>query len=112
MKDIRAEMPEYAGIHSHVLQDVLARLDKPFKPSSAVCVKGRRRAPTVPWAHPLPRFTYKEFGNGAMLDNGFLVLSKIGRIAARWSRPLEEGDAQDRHGVAGSRRLVCLLLVR
>jgi putative transposase len=28
LKDIRAEMPEYAAIHSHVLQDVLARLDK------------------------------------------------------------------------------------
>ena len=28
-------------------------------------------------------------GNGATLANGFLVLSKIGRIAVRWSRPLE-----------------------
>jgi putative transposase len=27
LKDIRAEMPEYAASHSHVLQDVLARLD-------------------------------------------------------------------------------------
>ena len=26
LKDIRAEFPEYAAIHSHVLQDVLARL--------------------------------------------------------------------------------------
>jgi putative transposase len=26
---------------------------------------------------------------GARLDNGFLVLSKIGRIAVRWSRPLQ-----------------------
>jgi putative transposase len=26
---------------------------------------------------------------GARLDNGFLALSKIGRIAVRWSRPLE-----------------------
>ena len=34
-------------------------------------------------------FTYKQFGNGAALENGFLVLSKIGRIAVRWSRPLE-----------------------
>jgi putative transposase len=34
-------------------------------------------------------FTYKQFGNGATLDNGFLVLSKIGRIAIRWSRPIE-----------------------
>jgi len=28
LKAIRAEFPEYAAIHSHVLQDVLARLDK------------------------------------------------------------------------------------
>jgi putative transposase len=34
-------------------------------------------------------FTYKHFGNGASLDNGFLVLSKIRRIAVRWSRPIE-----------------------
>jgi putative transposase len=34
-------------------------------------------------------FTYKEYGNGAQLDNGYLVLSKIGRIAVRWSRPVE-----------------------
>ena len=34
-------------------------------------------------------FTYKQFGNGVTLDNGFLILSKIGRIAVRWSRPLE-----------------------
>ena len=37
-------------------------------------------------------FTYKQFGNGLSLDgsdNGFLVLSKIGRIAVRWSRPIE-----------------------
>jgi putative transposase len=27
-KDIRAEFPEYAAIHSHVLQDVLARVDR------------------------------------------------------------------------------------
>ena len=34
-------------------------------------------------------FTYKQFGNGATLDNGFLVLSKMGRIAVRWSRPMK-----------------------
>jgi len=34
-------------------------------------------------------FTYKQFGNGATRENGFLVLSKIGRLAVRWSRPLE-----------------------
>src|SRR5262249_24292705 len=30
LKDIRATFPEYAAIHSHVLQDVLARLDAAY----------------------------------------------------------------------------------
>ena len=34
-------------------------------------------------------FTFKEYGNGAKLDNGVLVLSKIGRINIHWSRPIE-----------------------
>src|SRR5262249_51353834 len=31
LKDIRAEFPEYAGIHSPIPQDVLARLDKTYQ---------------------------------------------------------------------------------
>src|SRR6476660_308254 len=31
LKDIRAALPEYAAIHSHVLQDVIARLDKTYQ---------------------------------------------------------------------------------
>ncbi len=31
LKDLRAELPEYAAIHSHVVQDVLARLDKTYQ---------------------------------------------------------------------------------
>ena len=31
LKDLRAAFPEYAAIHSHVLQDVLARLDKTYQ---------------------------------------------------------------------------------
>jgi putative transposase len=34
-------------------------------------------------------FTYPQFEKGVRLDNGFLVLAKIGRIALRWSRPIE-----------------------
>src|SRR5215831_18894676 len=30
LKDIRADFPDYAAIHSHVLQDVLAGLDKTY----------------------------------------------------------------------------------
>jgi putative transposase len=90
LKDIRAEFPEYAGIHSHILQDVLARLDKAFQAFFRRIREGQ--TPGYPRFHGRNRFnsfTFKEFGNGARLDNGFLVLSKIGRIAVRWSRPLE-----------------------
>jgi putative transposase len=90
LKDIRTEMSEYAGIHSHVLQDVLARLDKAFQAFFRRVREGQ--TPGYPRFHGRTRytsFTYKEFGNGARLDNGFLVLSKIGRIAVRWSRPME-----------------------
>jgi|SRR5690348_3590908 len=33
-------------------------------------------------------FTYPQFDKCARLENGFLVLSKIGRVALRWSRPI------------------------
>jgi putative transposase len=90
LKDIRAEMPEYAAIHSHVLQDVLARLDKAYQAFFRRVEAGQ--TPGFPRFQGRDRyhsFAYKEYGNGAHLDNGVLVLSKIGRIAVRWSRQLE-----------------------
>jgi putative transposase len=87
VKEVR---PEYRDIHSQVLQDVLSRLDRAFQ----AFFRRLREAqtPGYPRFHGRYRyhsFTYKKFGNGANLDNGFLLLSKIGRIAIRWSRPLE-----------------------
>src|SRR5690242_11053295 len=90
LKAIRAEMPEYAAIHSHVLQDVLARLDKAYQAFFRRLQRGDEAGfPRFKGRNRFHSFTFKEFGNGATLDNGFLVLSKIGRIAVRWSRPLE-----------------------
>lgn len=34
-------------------------------------------------------FTYPQWGNGACLVGNTLLLSKIGHLALRWSRPLE-----------------------
>jgi IS605 OrfB family transposase len=90
LKALRADMPEYATIHSHVLQDVLARLDKTYQAFFRRVQAGEK--PGFPRFQGRTRwhsFTYKEYGNGARLDNGYLVLSKIGRIAVRWSRPIE-----------------------
>ncbi|MGH2517797.1 MAG: RNA-guided endonuclease InsQ/TnpB family protein, partial [Ktedonobacterales bacterium] len=93
LKALRAELPEYAAIHSHVVQDVLARLDKTYQAFFRRVANGEKsRAVGFPRFHGKDRyhsFTYKEYGNGARLDNGSLVLSKIGRIAVRWSRPIQ-----------------------
>src|SRR5215469_16586402 len=90
LPDIKQERPEYQDIHSQVVQDVLAHLDRAFQAFFRRVKNGEK--PGYPCFRPGFRydsFTYKQFGNGATLDNGFLVLSKIGRVAVRWSRPLE-----------------------
>jgi putative transposase len=89
LKAIRAELPEYAALHSHVLHDVLARLDTTYQAFFRRVANGEK--PGFPRFHGKDRyhsFPYKEYGNGARLENGCLVLSKIGRIAVRWSRPV------------------------
>jgi len=90
LKDIRAEFPEYAAVHSHVLQDVLARLDKTSQAFFRRVQRGEKAGfPRFKGRDRFHGFTFKEYGNGARLDNRCLALSKIGRIAVRWSRPLE-----------------------
>src|SRR6185312_16353700 len=75
LKDFRAAFPDYTAIHSHVLQDVLARLDKTYQAFFRRVRAGQ--TPGFPRFQGRGRFnscTYKEYGNGATLDNGFLVL--------------------------------------
>ncbi len=90
LKAIRAEFPEYAALHSHVLQDVLARLDRTYQAFFRRVANGEKPGfPRFQGRNRWHSFTYKEYGNGARVDNGYLVLAKIGRIAVRWSRPVE-----------------------
>jgi len=90
LPDIKEMRPEYCDIHSQVLQEVLARLDRAFQAFFRHIREGQMPGyPRFQGANRYNSFTYKQFGNGATLDNGFLILSKIGRIALRWSRPLE-----------------------
>jgi putative transposase len=88
---IKEAMPEYADVNAQVLQDVELRVDRAFQAFFQGIRDGQ--TPGYPRFHGRDRsnsFTYPHVGDhgGARLDNGFLVLSKIGRIAARWSRPL------------------------
>jgi putative transposase len=55
LKDIRAAMPEFAAIHSHILQDVLARLDKTYQAFFRRAQEGKKAGfPAVSGALPLP----------------------------------------------------------
>jgi putative transposase len=88
---IKVERPEYREVNAQVLQDVLHRLEKAFQAFFRRVQAGE--APGYPRFQGRERynsFTYPQMGEhgGAQLDNGFLVLSKIGRIAVRWHRPL------------------------
>src|SRR6516164_6303764 len=87
---IKEALPEYAEVHSQVLQDVVVRVDRAFQAFFRRIRAGE--TPGYPRFHGRDRytsFTYPQFENGARLDSGFLLLSRIGRIAVRWSRPLE-----------------------
>jgi putative transposase len=93
LKTIRDTFPEYAAIHSHVLQDVLARLERTYQAFFRRLERGEggKKAgfPRFKSAARYHSFTFKECGNGARLDNGFLVLPTVGRISVHWSRPIE-----------------------
>src|SRR6476660_5908699 len=74
LKAIRAAFPEYEAIHSHVLQDVLARLDKTYQAFFRRVQAGEKAGfPRYQARARWHSFTYKEYGNRATLDNGFLV---------------------------------------
>jgi putative transposase len=87
IKEVR---PEYHDVHSQVLQDVLTRLDRAFQAFFRRVQVGEQPGyPRFQGARRYRSFTYKQFGNGAPLDDGFLVLSKSGRIGVRWSRAMQ-----------------------
>lgn len=87
---LKEARPEYRDIHSQVLQNVIERVayafDRYFERVQTGQKAGYPRFKSHRYYHSL---TYKQFGNGARLENGMLVLSKIGHMALRWSRPLE-----------------------
>jgi putative transposase len=84
LKELRAAFPNYEAVHSHVLQDVLARLDKTYQAFFRRLQREEKAG--FPRFHS---FTFNEYGNGARLENGYLLLSKIGRVCVQWTRPLQ-----------------------
>jgi transposase len=92
LADIHAEFPEYAAVHSHILQDVVVRLDKAYQAFFRRVAAGETPGyPRFQGRNRYHSFTYKEYSNGVRVENGHLVLSKIGRIAVHWSRRTHAG---------------------
>jgi putative transposase len=90
LPDLKAACPEYAGVHSQVVQDVLHRLDRAFQAFFRRVREGRKPGyPRFQGRMRYHSFTYPQYGNGAVLDGGVLTLSKLGRIPLRLHRPLE-----------------------
>src|SRR5262245_61463315 len=91
LPDLKAACPEYAEINAQVLQDVLLRVERTYQAFFQRVQAGETPgSPRFQGRGRYQSFTYPQFGDhgGARLDNGLLVLFKIGRIAVRWSRPL------------------------
>jgi putative transposase len=89
LPDLKTACPEYQQVHSQVLQNVLARLDTTYQAFFRRVANGEKAGfPRFQGRTRYHSFTFKQFGNGAILENGCLVLAKIGGLAVRWSRPL------------------------
>ncbi len=87
---IKQFRPEYKDIHTHVLQDVIRRLDKAMQAFFRRVKAGQKPGyPRFQGRNRYHSITYGEYGNGARLDGGILSLSKIGRVAIRLHRPIE-----------------------
>jgi putative transposase len=90
LPDLKATCPQYADVHSHVLQDVLRRVDKTYQAFFQRVADGEIPGyPRFQGATCYHSFTYPQYSNGAVLDGNILRLSKIGRIPCRIHRPLE-----------------------
>src|SRR5260370_3342889 len=75
VKEVR---PEYHDIHTQVLQDVLTRLDRAFQAFFRRVKAGETPGyPRFQGANRYTSVTYTHFGNGPLLDTGFLVLSHL-----------------------------------
>jgi len=87
--EIKQERPEYQDIASHVLQDVLNRLDKAFAAFFRRIKQGDTSGyPRFKGRNRYDSFTYPDTA-GWKFDSWYLHLSKIGSIKVKLHRKLE-----------------------
>jgi putative transposase len=85
--DVRAEFSAYQGVHVHVLQRVVSKLDLAFQSFFRRVKAGQK--PGFPRFKSCDRFDSFAFNNtGFKFAGRYLQISKIGAIKLRLSRPL------------------------
>ncbi len=88
LPEIKKDRPEFAQIHSQVIQDALRRLDSAFEGFFRRVKEGQK--PGYPRFRS--RFRYDSFRyrqSGFSLKGGKLYLSKIGKVKVHLSRPIK-----------------------
>jgi transposase len=83
LKELRAAFPEYGAIHSHILQDVLARLDRTYQAFFRRIRRGEKAGfPRFKGRTRYHSFTFKEYGNGARWIMAFWFCPRLGASAS------------------------------
>ena len=90
VKDYRKENAYAFRVHSHILQGVVADLDKAFQAFFRRVKIGEAPGyPRFKGKYRFNSFGLKEYGNGFRVDGRRLKVSGIGRIRVRWHRQME-----------------------
>jgi putative transposase len=88
LPEIKKDRPEFANIHSQVIQDALKRLDSAFDGFFRRAREGQKPGyPRFRSSFRYDSFRYPQ--SGFSLKNGKLHLSKIGKVKLHLSRPIE-----------------------
>ena len=88
LPEIKKDRPEFAQIHSQVIQDALRRLDSAFDGFFRRVKEGQKPGyPSFRSSFRYDSFRYPQ--SGFSLKGGKLHLSKIGKVKVHLSRPIE-----------------------
>ena len=94
LKEVRALCPEYAALHTHLLQDVITRLDRAYQAFFRRCKAGEKPGfPRFKGRGRYRTFTFKDAKNrnGVRIVAGGkrVELVGIGKVKFRQHRPIE-----------------------
>ena len=90
LSEIKEALPEYKGVYSQVLQDVLKRLDKAYQAFFRRVKAGQKAGfPRFQGRDRYDSFTYPQSGFSLAQDGKSAYFSKVGNVRIRLSRPLE-----------------------